>query len=403
MSATKTTSPSGSGQPVTLLRGLTGFRFPIALGIFFIHSTHLYNPADGFMSPVSPFADQGFATWLSEFMIPIGLPFLSLFFMLSGFVLTWGSKPGEPARAFWRRRFFRVFPNHVVTFVLALILIAGATTNWLPNLLLVHTWNPNEPSGGANVIVWSLCAELLFYSLFPFLIRPLRRIADNRLWWWAGGMVAGIVAVPVAAKLIFHDAILPGILPISPHQMWFASLFPPSRVFEFVLGMLLALIVRRGLFPRIRVSVLLGLWAASWTIAQFVTVPWTYAVVGLVPNALTLGAIATADLRGAQSILTSKFAVWGGNISYAFFMVQMVVLYWGRTQVTGTYDWLPAIGIWFGFLAATLFAGWLLFKGVEEPIMKHLSRPKRKTPQAAPAPVPVGVGAGEPSKDGAPA
>jgi peptidoglycan/LPS O-acetylase OafA/YrhL len=387
-----------------LLRGLTGFRFPIAIGIFFIHATHLYNPASGFTTPVSPFADQGFATWLSEFMIPIGLPFLSLFFMLSGFVLAWSSKPGERPSSFWRRRFFRVFPNHVVTFVLALILITGATTNWLPNLLLVHTWDPNEPYGGANVIVWSLCAELLFYTLFPFLIRPIRRIADNRLWWWAGASAAGVVAIPVCAKLFFHDAILPGILPISPNQMWFASLFPPSRLFEFMLGMLLAQIVRRGLFPHIRVPVLLALWAASWTVAQFVTVPWTYAVVGLVPNVLTLGAIATADLRGVKSVLTSRLAMWGGNISYAFFMVQMVVLYWGRTQFPGTYDYLPAIGVFIGFFFATLLSAWILFKCVEQPIMKHLARPKRKPPQVVTIPVAATAataGAGVAGKDGA--
>ncbi|MGH3758546.1 acyltransferase family protein [Actinophytocola sp.] len=380
MSATIKESPTGSGQKLRMLDGLTGFRFPIALFIFLVHSTHLFNPASGFTTPVTPFADQGFATWLSEFLIGVGLPMLSLFFMLSGFVLTWSAKPGERARAFWRRRFFRVIPNHVVTFVLACVLITGATTNWLPNLLLVHTWDPNEPPGGANVIVWSLCAELLFYSLFPFLVPLVRRIAANRLWLWAGGMVAGMATLALSVKVFVNDPVQPGILPISPMEMWAISIFPPARLFEFVLGMLLAEIVRRGKFPRIRVPVLLLTWAASWTVAQFVTVPWTYALVAVVPNALTLGAIATADLRGVKSILTSRFMVWGGNISYAFFMVQMVVVYWGRTQVPGQWGFFPALGVWFGFLGATILAAWLLFKLVEEPLMKNFSRPRRKRP-----------------------
>lgn len=375
-----------------MLDGLTGFRFPIAFVIFFIHSTHVYNPASGYTSPVSPFADQGFANWLNETLIPVGLPFLSLFFMLSGFVLTWSSKPGEKPSAFWRRRFFRVFPNHVVTFVLAVILITGATTNWLPNLLLVHTWDPHEPAGGANIIVWSLCAEVLFYSLFPYLVRPLRRIAANRLWWYALGALVGIAAIPVSAKLFFHDAIMPGILPVSPMQIWFASLFPAARVFEFILGMVMAEIVRRGHFPRIRIPVLLGLWVASWLVAEQVSAPWTYALVGAIPNALTLGAIASADVRGKKSILTSRFFIWGGNISYAWFMVQTVILYWGRTQITGTWSYLPAIGVWIGFGLVSLAAAWLLFKCVEQPMMKHFARPKRKPPQAAP-PVPAPVGA----------
>src|SRR6266496_2959700 len=45
------------------------------------------------------------------------------FFVLSGFVLTWSARPGDAARTFYRRRFFRIYPQHLLTFVVAALLI----------------------------------------------------------------------------------------------------------------------------------------------------------------------------------------------------------------------------------------------------------------------------------------
>ena len=43
-------------------------------------------------------------------MSPIAV---SLFFILSGFVLTHSARAPESARAFWLRRFFTIYPNHL--------------------------------------------------------------------------------------------------------------------------------------------------------------------------------------------------------------------------------------------------------------------------------------------------
>lgn len=386
---------SGVQQPkVKWLHGLTGFRFPIALGIFFIHSSHAVNPID-YEKPVSFFADRGFAEGLSNFLIPIGLPFLSLFFMLSGFVLTWSARPTDTARSFWRRRFFRVFPNHVVTFVVALFLIAGATTNWLPNLLLVNTWDVHEPEGGTNYIVWSLCAELLFYASFPLVLKVVRRIKDTHLWGWAAGMAGGILGINLVTVLFIGGFVYPGnLLQLSAEQMWFASLFPPARIFEFVLGVLLARIVMAGKFPRLNFLTVFLTWIASCAAAQYVPAPWTYAAVALIPNVMMLGAVATADIRGSKNVLTSKFMVWGGNISYAFFMVQTLLVYWLRSEFSTTYSPAVAVLMWVGLLGVCLLAAHLLFTYVEDPIMRRFGRPRKKiqsdptqsvTPVSAPA------------------
>src|SRR6201999_2308676 len=139
-----------------------------------------------------PFADAGVAGTLSWLFGKAGYVGVSFFFVLSGFVLFWSAKPNEPMRAFWRRRALKIFPNHLVVFTAAMILFAAAITaprTWIANIFLVHSWFPQADTYvSVNPPSWTLCSELLFYALFPLIIIPVRRIAEQRLWVWAGVM-----------------------------------------------------------------------------------------------------------------------------------------------------------------------------------------------------------------------
>jgi peptidoglycan/LPS O-acetylase OafA/YrhL len=380
---------TGSSPTISRLPSLTGLRFIAALCIFIVHATLMNNP----LAPreqVSLYADRGFAQWLSDLFVPMGFICLSFFFILSGFVLNWSITPGERARAIWRRRLLKVFPNHIITWALAMILFAAAFTpwySWLPNLFLVHTWS-SDPlvQSGVNMPAWSLCAELLFYMLFPFLIAPIRRIAENRLWWWAGAMVAGIVLVNLATVLFIPGTPKLPLLDISLTQMWFSYMYPPVRLFEFVLGMILARIVIAGRWPRIPASFVVLLTAIGWAAASFVPLPWSFSLVSLVPNAVLICAAASADVRGAKTWLASRPMVWLGNISFAFFLTQATVVFWGRTVVTGTYDFLTASALWLGFFVVNIVVAWLLFTFVEDPIMRRWARSRKRARAAAPTP-----------------
>lgn len=67
---------------------------------------------------------------------------VGLFFLLSGFVLAWGTRPGLPARVFYRRRFARVWPSHAVMLVCSMVVPVVAVQRDLasavPNLFLVQ-------------------------------------------------------------------------------------------------------------------------------------------------------------------------------------------------------------------------------------------------------------------------
>ena len=91
---------------------LTGMRFIAAAMVFLFHAN-----LEGLFA--SPEAGGTFNAIASQG----GWTGVGFFFILSGFVLTWAARPGDSTPRFWRRRFFKIYPNHLVTFIAALLLL----------------------------------------------------------------------------------------------------------------------------------------------------------------------------------------------------------------------------------------------------------------------------------------
>ncbi|MEU1073477.1 MULTISPECIES: acyltransferase [unclassified Streptomyces] len=391
------------------LPSLTGLRFFAALLVFFAHASLLNNPLD-LTGPVNFYADDDIARGMADFFEPAGYVGVSFFFVLSGFVLTWSwsRKKTNSAGSFLRRRLVKVFPNHLVAWAVVMWLYAGAFTPmraWLPNLFLLHSysWRP-DISSSVNVPAWSLCSEVLFYLLFPLIIGPLTRIADRRLWLWAGGMVAGIAAVALVAKYLIPSGQSFPLAPLPMTKMWFAYLFPPARLFEFVLGALLARIVAAGRWPRVGAVPVLLLAAAGYTAALNVPAPYDFSLTTVVPIAAIICTAASADLRGERGVLNGPVMVWLGTVSFGFYMIQAVPIFYGRLHLfdTHTYGFLTATALLVLLFAATLLAGWLLYRFVETPVMRRFGRGRRdRTPiPAVPAQQPGPVPAPTPAPPG---
>ncbi len=372
----------------TKLPSLTGLRFVAALFVFFYHATLLLGPVPPH-GPVTPFADQGLSTDLATALGNGGFIGVSFFFVLSGFVLTWSTRPGEPHSAFLRRRLLKIYPTHVVTWAAAMILFAAAytpTSAWLSNLLLLHPFSSDPTSFiSVNAPSWSLACELLFYVVvFPLLIGPIRRIADSRLWAWAGAMVAGTFAVVLATQYLVPDTPKSPFIPdLSMLQFWAPYYFPPARVFEFVLGMILARIVFAGRWPRIGVLPATGFLLVGYAVSLNVPYLYRFAAATVIPVAVLICAVAAADVRGARTGFGSRAMQWLGERSFGFYMAQGVVLLYGRSLVGDNHQYgvVGGIAVVLGFFAANVLAGWLLYVGVERPIMRRWAR--RRRPAAA--------------------
>jgi peptidoglycan/LPS O-acetylase OafA/YrhL len=351
-----TVAPAGipvdrsSRTAASRLPSLTGLRFVAAFLVF------------GFHVHVMGFIADGRARTVMEWVFGSGAVGVSFFFILSGFVLTWSARPGDTAARFWRRRVAKIYPNHLVTALVAIgaAALTGASLGLavvVPNLLLVQAWSPDSKVFfGLNTVSWSLACEAFFYALFPLLHRALVRLPARSLWPAAVAALGLVWLVPFAAQL----------LPAG-YRYWAIWVFPVARLPEFVAGMLLARIVHSGRWPAVPV------WpVAALAVGAYLSVRWlpdNFRVVAgtAVPLALLVAAVGAADADGRGTPWATRWAVWLGEISYAFYLVHQIVLR-VLAKETGTgHHLLAGAGLALGALAVAVAGSWLLYRCVELP------------------------------------
>jgi peptidoglycan/LPS O-acetylase OafA/YrhL len=295
---------------------------------------------------------------------------VSFFFILSGFVLTWSARPRDSKRAFWRRRAAKIYPNYLVAFVVALVGLYAAgysvgVLSSLANIALLQAWWPDESVFfGANSVSWSLACEAFFYALFPWLLPMLRRIRPERLWAASGVVVAAVFAVPVVAVLLPAE-----------HHYWFVYIFPPVRLLEFVLGILMALIVKAGRWPRVPVWSVGALLVVAYGVTPYFPPDSETSAVTLIPFALLIPAVAVADVEGRKSVWQSRVMVWLGEISFAFYLIHQSVIVdlmrgldaEGSSPARAWTLTLVALAVSVGLAA-------LMYRFVEVPMMRRFGR-----------------------------
>jgi mycarose O-acyltransferase len=361
-----------SGPRLSRLPSLTGMRFIAAGMVFFFHSFYenLFN---------APSANNAMAAIFSEG----GWAGVSFFFVLSGFVLTWSARPSDTAKAFWRRRFFKIYPNHLFTFIVAAILLTTVSAqafdggDALLNIFLLQAWVPKIlVSSSFNGVSWSLSCEALFYLCFPLLISLIRRIRPERLWLWAGIVIVAILLVPTASLLVPGTPVLP-VMNLSDPRFWFIYVCPAIRLLDFVFGILMARIVMTGQ----RVPLGLGGAGALAIGAYAVTplLPWSYTLVAsmVIPLGLVIAAGAVADVEGRRSWLSSRVMVWLGEISFAFYMWHRIVLLYGHQLLGKSWNTPVAVLVLLFLFGMTILLAWGTYRLLEQPMMKRFSKARR--------------------------
>ena len=371
------------------LPSLTGLRFAAALLVFGFHiqAMHVFRADSAGERVVGHLFGHG----------AVGVSF---FFILSGFVLTWSARSGERARRIWRRRAAKIYPNHLVTAAIAIagllalpgVADAGSSrlAGVLPNLLLLQAWDPNPAVYfGLNTVSWSLSCEALFYFCFPFLLRLLGRVGERALWPLAAGLAAIVWCLPLAT---FGSS--------SATSYWLIYVFPPSRLAEFCLGMVLARIVRVGRWPRIPAWVAAVLLVAAYIAVGYVPTRFGYVAATVIPLALLVPALATADVRGRGSLWSRRRAVWLGEVSFAFYLIHQLVIRYTLKVLSravgdpGTWSAARSVEVAVAMVAMSLLAAWVLYRVVEQPLNRRLrgtrARPKSQVDDNAAVPA-VGV------------
>lgn len=253
-------------------------------------------------------ATQGYAPY--EAVLPYAGVFgVDIFFVISGFIMVWIARDTDRPVAFFVNRVRRVVPLYwFFTLLLALIMLVlpsvmdnasleiGALVQ---SLLFFPHWSATHPGEPWPLLApgWSLNYEMYFYLLFAasLFLRPTWRVA----------FIIGMITLVYAAALaIGGDSAL-------------SSFLLETIVFEFALGMLLALAFKRGLRLPPAAGWGMILLALAWLL---VDPQWIHILRYGIPALLIVAGCLYLNLG------ENKLGVLLGDSSYALYLSHIFVL-----------------------------------------------------------------------------
>ncbi|MCP3819381.1 acyltransferase [Streptomyces sp. A3M-1-3] len=377
-----------SNERPARLPSLTGLRCVLGLTTLLCHALYVF------------YAGPALNSTAIQVVLLVGRIGVTCFFVLSGFVLTWSARIGHSATSFWRRRAWKIMPNHVLAWTIGMVFIlltgvrppfsAGGqeitpTDIWC--LLLVSGWWPARHDGGPNPAIWTVTCEVFFYVLFPVLFAALHRLSGRglkRTWL----IVAGIIVVlPLPVSLIPGPPLTES-LGVNYVTLWACFVFPLTRSLEFVLGMATARLLQTGQWPRaIPRSVTLGLPLLMCALLPFLPPHYALGPVFAMHSAALIAAVARSDIKGTAGMLAGPKAVLLGEASYALYIIHLPLLLIAA-------HWIgPVGGTWAFALTMTCMAVMPLltlpvYWYFEKPLLLRYSRsaPARATSPAAAEP-----------------
>jgi peptidoglycan/LPS O-acetylase OafA/YrhL len=341
----------------TQLDSLTGLRIVAAIWVV-LHHFRDVTPTETWHFPL-----------IDGLVLHGGMYGVDLFFVLSGFILSHvyfhqfeGRINAADARSFISYRFARLYPVHIVTFAMMVVLFVGeiavtgrstaesgrySVSVFLSSLTLTHTWwgvttTPNIPA-------WSISAEWFAYLLFPMLCVAIARIRGGALIFALVGCGLATVWQEVTGHLLIR--VMAGFLVgMATYQL--ARRIPKLTRVPALGTVMVAVIVlwaTLGRPPRIEIGILL------------------FAV-------LILALTSERDWFGR--VLSRRTMVYLGEVSYAVYMVHWVVRVAVRSgaEKAGILDSVPPGLVVAVYLAVTMVAAILLYHLVERPWRRRLRR-----------------------------
>ncbi len=212
------------------LDALTSLRFFAGMALLIFHIAGSFNCYDKFW-------ENGLA-WGQT---------VTFFFVLSGFILAYVYPKLENASQsdrFLLARIARIWPTHVVGFLLAIAFVPLALNipNVVPiaiaHIFAVQSWTVNDSVIFAfNVPSWSISTELFFYLCFPFLIRS---VTKN----WSLALGATLLLSLCSVPFCYADK-WPQLPDYGMTAPLYININPLCRLFEFALGIATCLLYRQ--------------------------------------------------------------------------------------------------------------------------------------------------------------
>ncbi|WP_188112736.1 acyltransferase family protein [Mycobacterium simiae] len=365
------------------IKALTGLRIVAAVWVVLFH----FRPMLGDASPE-----------LRDALAPVlncGAQGVDLFFILSGFVLTWNyldrmgrSWSTRATLHFLWLRLARVWPVYVVTLHLAAGLVILSlhvghvplpeardltAISYVRQMLLVQLWfQPFFDGSSWDGPAWSISAEWLAYLLFGLLVLVILRMERAT-------RARGLMLLALAASLP------PVLLLLASGEFYTPWSWLPRIVTQFTAGALACAAVRRlrlteharyvaGHLALLLVVAMVGVlyWFDAHPISGVVDSGGVVDVL-FVPLVVTLA----VGLGGLPRMLSARPMVYGGEISFCLYMVhELVHTAWGWSVLQ--FDLTPQDNPWkwnvIGLLVIAVALSILLYHVVEEPARRWMRR-----------------------------
>ena len=365
------------------IKALTGLRIVAAVWVVLFHFRPLLFEA-------SPRLEDDLAPLLDS-----GAQGVDLFFILSGFVLTWNyldrMGPSWSTRAtvhFLWLRLSRVWPVYLVTMHLAALWIIVTlhvgnvpspdaekltAISYLRQLLMIQLWfEPFFDGTSWDGPAWSISAEWLAYLLFGVLIMMIFRIAR-------------VSRTRTLLMLAVFAALPPTLLLLGSGVLYTPWSWLPRIVAQFTAGALACAAVRRlrpseggrrvaGYLSLLLVAALVGglYYYQAHPVSGMVDSGGVMAVLFL-PLVVALS-VGTGTL---PALLSTRPFIYGGQISFSLYMIHEpvhTVWNWAVQQYTIVMPKSTAKIVVVALIAVAIGLAMLLYHLVEEPARRWMRR-----------------------------
>ncbi|HET7174456.1 MAG TPA: acyltransferase [Gammaproteobacteria bacterium] len=349
---------------------LASLRFFAAFLVVIYHlGSEIGNQQRTLAAILTPIADYGF----------VGV---SIFFVLSGFVISHANDRWKGWDIYLAGRVTRIYPPHlIVTFALMmpdviLLITQGGADGWLKllsNFSLTQAWSSNPGYfRSLNLVTWSLSVEMSFYVAFI----ALRRLGDR--WLLALTAIAYLVLLVITLYLrhIHHDR-------WTFYVYWQLYINPVARLPEFLVGMSIYRLYRVGKLPHLWVPrfnfllTLAALMAALYLAGTYGGMGGTFAELldySVVPLPfIVLMMIALLDER-SNVWMHNRNLVLLGESSFALYLLHRLLIGYLNEPLHNAglgSNWLMLLALMI-FIAVPVATSVLFYRFIELPLTRAL-------------------------------
>jgi peptidoglycan/LPS O-acetylase OafA/YrhL len=344
------------------LAPLTSFRFFCALVIFFYHMHLFFHWQVSFL--------------LLGRLVTYGSLFMTAFFVLSGFILSYAFKDANfflgdgQMKQYFYKRFARIYPAFFVVHLLSFGLIvhlSGIKVALLSlvSLLMLTAWMPEVLDLWLNAAMWSLSAEAFFYVLFPWLHYVFK--FGVRTYYWL-------------ALMAYLLCVLPGMMHLFLGPISSVYVSPLFRLGAFILGMITYQFYERHHTEHQDYSLyllaLLFVFIAGVGLLSCVFVPdYITCFDGFVAPIFCgmiylLACLSVTHNTILYQVLASRWLCYLGRISYAFYLTQLLTLKLCGVFLFHLFPGHAHINCIL-LLACNLLLAMALYHGVERPCRRY--------------------------------